>query len=90
MTKRIAAFGLALLLVALLLCGCGKKQDAPNWDKLMRVATNDSRYYIIVDTEHGTQYLVRENPGAPPVVMVDLDGKPVPFPGFDALEGRNG
>lgn len=84
--KKIIAI---LLLLALLLCGCGWNKasaDTSGTDGRMMLAYNDGFAQIYVDTKTGVQYFTRANAGT--CVMVDLDGKPMPFPGFDAREDK--
>lgn len=86
--KQIIVFiVLLLILAALILCGCGWNKSTVNTsgsDGRMMLVYNDSFTQIYVDTTTGTQYLSSDRDGM--CVMVDIDGKPVPFSGFDAKE----
>ena len=93
MMKKIAIALLALLLLAVLLCGCGKEQMEQLGDQ-KHAATSfslvDQQYWfdVIVDTYTGVMY-ARSGDGVL-TVLVNADGSPRLYPGFDAKEDRYG
>jgi len=96
MLKKITAVLLALL-IAILLCGCGYKGMATLGDQTkepttFRLAERYNDFDVVVDTDTGVMYAVSSggyNRGTL-TLLVNADGSPKQFPGFDAKEDRYG
>lgn len=94
MNKRIIAFALLLVLIALLLCGCGRQMDTlgdgEHAATHFSVVDRYDGFWIIVDTDTGVMYAVSTGHDQSMTLLVDFDGSPRLFPGFDAKEDRYG
>lgn len=94
MIKKIAAVLLALLLFVVLLCSCGRQMEQNGDEK--RAATSFSvvdsydHFKIIVDMDTGVMYAQSNSPYncGTLTLLVNYDGSPRTFPGFDAKEDR--
>lgn len=90
MNKRIIAFALLLVLIALLLCGCGKQMeqigDGEHAATHFSVVDKYGRFDVVVDTDTGVMYALTNQGGME--LLVNWDGSPRLFPGFDAKEDR--
>lgn len=89
--KKTIAFIIALIMVALLLCGCGKVDTPDNGhDKrfmfLNDDGTIDGNVYlrVVVDTKTGVEYVWSARCFMCPII--DSYGKPYIYPAFDARE----
>ena len=91
--KKIAIVIISLFLFSVLLCSCGREQMEQLGDR-KHTATEFSlvdQYYwfdVIVDTSTGVMY-ARSGDGTL-TVLVNADGSPRLYPGFDAKEDRYG
>lgn len=89
MTKSIK-FLAALLLIILLLAGCGKQMeqigDPSKAATRFSVVDDYARFQIIVDVQTGVMYAISEN--GTMTVLLNWDGSPRCYPGFDAREDR--
>lgn len=80
----------ALLLIILLLCGCGRQMEQIGDES--KAATHFSvvdeyEYFsVIVDMDTGVMYALSENGTL--TLLVNWDGSPRCYPGFDAREDR--
>ena len=93
MLKKITAVLLALL-IAILLCGCGYKGMATLGDQTkepttFRLAERYNDFDVVVDTDTGVMYVVTHTTGGV-TLLVNADGSPRLYPGFDAKEDRYG
>lgn len=89
--KKIAIALLALLLFAVLLCGCSFKSggvERQDYARLLKIEEY-SDCVICVDTKTGCEYLIPHTRGWSGMVPVlNPDGTPVLAPNFDAREDR--
>lgn len=80
----------ALLLVILLLCGCGRQMeqigDESKAATRFSVVDEYARFQIVVDLDTGVMYSISEN--GTMTVLMNWDGSPRCYPGFDAREDR--
>lgn len=88
---RPLLFVLAAILVVLLLSSCAKNMDTPveNESKSFKVVDLCGDFYTVVDLQTGVMYAVSNgyyNRGTV-TLLVNADGTPKLFPGFDAREG---
>lgn len=93
MLKKITVVLLALL-IAILLCGCGYKgmatlDDQTKEPTTFRLAERYNDFDVVVDTNTGVMYIVTHGTGGT-TLLVNADGSPKQFPGFDAREDRYG
>ena len=81
----------ALLLVILLLCGCGRQMeqigDTSKAATRFSVVDSYGRFDVIVDLQTGVMYSISEN--GTMTVLLNWDGSPRTYPGFDARETRS-
>ena len=80
-----------LLLLALMLCGCGKSAfdvKQHHGKRFERIAEYDD-CEILVDTETGAEYARRYGNNRL-FALLDSYGNPLIYPGFDAREDRTG
>lgn len=84
----------ALLLIILLLCGCGRQMeqigDESKAATHFSVVDRHENFDIIVDTDTGVMYSMSTsgyNRGTM-TVLLNWDGSPRCYPGFDAREDR--
>ena len=79
-----------LLLLALLLCGCGKHMeqlgDGEHAATHFSVVDKYGRFDVVVDTDTGVMYALTNHGGME--LLVNWDGSPRTYPGFDAREDR--
>lgn len=86
--KRIIAFGLSLILAALVLGGCGKQTDSGALEghgKRFEVIHKQDYIWVYVDTETGVEWVWGDKTFVP---IIDSYGNPYIYPGFDAREDR--
>lgn len=91
--KKTIAFIIALIMVAVLLCGCGKV-DTPDagHDKRFKFLNDDetigNNVYlnVVVDTKTGVEYVWSARGFMCPII--DSYGNPYIYPAFDAREDR--
>lgn len=80
-----------LLLLALLLCGCGNSafDVQEHHGKRFEVVAKYDDCDILVDMETGAEYAMKHSAYCDVItVLLDSYGKPILFPGFDAREDR--
>ena len=86
--KKIVTALLALVM-AFLLCGCGHQMSKmPNEQAATRFSVVDEYEYfsVIVDLDTGVMYSISGNGSM--TVLLNWDGSPRCYPGFDAREDR--
>lgn len=71
-----------LLLLALLLCGCGDRKDSR-----FKLIDYGGWYKVYVDLETGVEYIRREAGGGIEPLL-DSYGRPYIYPAFDSREDR--
>ena len=84
--KRIVTALLALI-IAVLLCGCKKNREKmPNSSAATRFSVVDryDRFDVLCDLDTGVMYLANKDGAL--TVLVNWDGSPRCYPGFDARE----
>ena len=91
-TKGLA-FLLAFLCCVLLLCGCARQMEQmPNEQAATRFSVVDeyARFQIVVDLDTGVMYSMSTGgySSGTLTLLVNWDGSPRCYPGFDAREDR--
>ena len=92
--KKIVTALLALAL-AFLLCGCGRKMeqigDASKAATRFSVVDSYGRFDVIVDLDTGVMYSMSTggHSSGTLTLLVNWDGSPRCYPGFDARETRS-
>ena len=88
MKKIITA--LLALVMAFLLCGCARQMeqigDTSKAATRFSVVDEYARFQIVVDLDTGVMYSISENGSM--TVLLNWDGSPRCYPGFDAREDR--
>ena len=81
-----------LLLLALLLCGCGRQLDTlgdgEHAATHFSVVDKYDAFWVIVDTDTGVMYAVSTGYDHTMTPLVNYDGSLRTYPGFDAREDR--
>lgn len=84
----------ALLLIILLLCGCGRQMeqigDGSKAATRFSVVDEYARFQIVVDLDTGVMYSMSTggHSSGTLTLLVNWDGRPRCYPGFDAREDR--
>lgn len=88
--RKSIKFLAALLLIIPLLAGCGKQMeqigDPSKAATHFSVVDKYEHFSVVVDTDTGVMYAIHNGHGME--LLVNWDGSPRCYPGFDAREDR--